>query len=53
MATVSYWLRKTALIGTIENNTATPEERIPVAKPEGESVYKLVKNNNGVSEMQQ
>ena len=48
-----YWLKKTALIGTIENYTATPEEQIPVAKPDGESVYKLVKNNNGVSEMQQ
>ena len=48
-----YRLKKTALIGTIENYTATPEEQIPVAKPDGESVYKLVKNNNGVSEMQQ
>ena len=48
-----YWLKKTALIGTIENYTATPEEQIPVAKSDGKSVYKLVKNNNGVSEMRQ
>ena len=30
-----YWLKKTALTGTIENNTATPEDQISVAEPEG------------------